>query len=203
MIDDLKNIFGPKCTSIHVNGEQSESINIPTKQLKFCEAVSLSFSRPVRVVDKNLGCPGARRSVGFDKDDTLLAQIISENNGIPVQFVLNALKEIPKLKGITQINLGMTEEMEKKTKPDLYIIYIKPAMVTAIMHNLAKLGVKPSILPYSLLSVCGNVFSNCYKNIVPTLSFGCPESRKHGGIGNDEVVLGLPYQHASYLVNVF
>ena len=40
-------------------------------------------------------------------------------------------------------------------------------------------------------------------NKLPALSFGCPESRKHGGIGNDEVVLGLPYQHASYLVNVF
>jgi len=203
MIDNLKNIFGSKCTGIHVNGELSESIDIATKRLKLCEAVNISFDAPVRLTSENLGCPGARRSVGFDKDDKLLARTISENNGIPVQFILNALKEIPKLDGITHINLGLTEDMETRLKPDFYIVYIKPAMVTAIMHNLAKIGVRPSILPYSLLSVCGNVFSNCYKNKVPALSFGCPESRKHGGISNDEVVQGLPNQHASYLVNVF
>jgi len=200
MIGELKNIFGSKCTGININGEPSESIDISTKRLKLCEAVNLSFDAPVRVAGENLVCPGARRSVGFDKDDQLLAKTISGNNGIPVQFILNALKEISKLDGITHINLGLTEDMETWLKPDLYIIYINPAMVTAIMHNLAKIGVNPSILPYSLLSVCGNVFSNCYKNKVPTLSFGCPESRRHGGIGNDEVVLGLPNQHARYFL---
>jgi uncharacterized protein (DUF169 family) len=202
MIGELKNIFGSKCTGININGETFESIDISTKRLKLCEAVNLSFDAPVRVTGENLVCPGARRSVGFDKDDQLLAKTISGNNGIPAQFILNALQEIPKLDGITHINLGLTEDMETRLKHDLYVVYIKPAMVTAIMHKLAKIGVKPSILPYSLLSVCGNVFSNCCKNKVPTLSFGCPESRKHGGIGNNEVVLGLPFQHASYLVNV-
>jgi uncharacterized protein (DUF169 family) len=139
MIDDLKNIFGPKCTAINVNGELFESIDIPTKQLKFCEAVSLSFNGPVRLVEENLGCSGARRSIGFDNDDTILT----------------------------------------------------------------KIEVRPSILPFSLLSVCGNVFSICYKNNILGLSFGCPESRKYGGIGKDAVVLGLLYHHASYLVNVF
>lgn len=203
MIDDLKNILGPKCSAISVNEKLHQPVNIPLKRLKLCEAVKHSFDVPVRVTDENLGCPGARRSVGFDKDDKLLARTISENNGIPVQFILNALKEIPKLIEVTHINLGLTEDMETRLKPDFYIVYIKPAIVTAIMHNLAKIGVRPSILPYSLLSVCGNVFSNCYKNKVPALSFGCPESRKHGGIGNDEVVMGIPFQHASYLVTVF
>lgn len=200
MIDDLKNIFGPKCTAINVNGRISESIDIPSKHLKFCEAVNLSFDAPVRVTDENLGCPGARRSVGFDKDDQLLAQTISENNGIPVQFILNALKDIPRLNGIIHLNLGMTEKMEEKAKPDLYIIYIKPSVVTSIMHNLAKIEVRPSIPPYSLLSVCGNVFADCYKNNVVSLSFGCPESRKHGGVEKDEVVLGIPFELAQHII---
>ncbi|MBN2637167.1 MAG: DUF169 domain-containing protein [Prolixibacteraceae bacterium] len=203
MISDLKNIFGLKCTAININGELHNPVGSSKKRLKLCEAVKLSFEAPIVVTKNNLGCPGARRSIGYDKDDELLAGTISKNNGIPVPFILNALKKIPKLDGITHINMGLTEDMEPGLKPDLFIVYTNPAMITAIMHNLAKVGVIPSILPFSLLSVCGNVFSNCYKNNVPTMSFGCPESRKHGGISNTEVVLGLPFYQANQLINVF
>jgi len=203
MIDDLKNIFGAKCTAVNVNGKLSEAIDIPSKQLKFCEAVNLSFDAPLRVTYENLGCPGARRNIGFDNDDIFLAQTISDNNKIPVQFILSALKEIPKLSGINHINLGLTEKMEKEANPDLFIIYIKPSVVTSIMHKLAKIEVRLSILPYSLLSVCGNVFSNTVKNRTVSLSFGCPESRKFGGIGKDELVVGLPVEIAKLVADKF
>jgi hypothetical protein len=55
MIDKLKDILGPKCTAINVNGEISEFINVPSTRLKFCEAVNCSFNIPIRLNDSNLG----------------------------------------------------------------------------------------------------------------------------------------------------
>src|SRR4030042_1847050 len=106
MIDKLKGIFGPKCTAINVNGEINEFINIPSKQMKFCEAVDYSFNLPLRLNPENLGCPGARRCTGFDKDDKQLAGAISANNNIPVHFIQNTLGDISKLHSIRHINLG-------------------------------------------------------------------------------------------------
>ncbi|MBN2275883.1 MAG: DUF169 domain-containing protein [Bacteroidales bacterium] len=202
MINELKNIFGPKCSAINVNGETNEFINVPTKQMKFCEAVNHSFNIPVRLVIGNLGCPGARRCIGFDNNERQLARTISEKNKIPVAYVINVLKTIPILKNIRHINLGMTKYMEKETRPDLYIIYVKPDRITSIIHTLAEHKITPSIPPFSLLSVCGNVFANCYINQTVSLSFGCPDSRKYGGIEENEVVLGLPYESAKRIIDL-
>jgi len=201
MIDELKNIFGSKCSSVNVNSEITEFINIPSKPMKFCEAVKYSFNIPLRLINNNLGCPGARRSIGFDKNDKHLSKTISGKNNIPLSFITDALNLIPALQDIRHINLGLTEYMEKETKPDLYILYVKPDIVTTIMHNLEKHKIMPSIPSYSLLSVCGNVFANCYINRSVSISFGCPESRKHGGIEKDEIVLGLPYKDAKLIID--
>lgn len=201
MIEQLKMKFGTKCTAISVNTELSGTFYQPSNPLKFCEAVNYSFHKPVKITNKNLGCPGARRSLGFDDDDSALARIISGNNKISVQFIENALDEIPKLKNIDNVFLGIDENMEKKIQPDLYIIYVQPGMVTKLIHNLAKIGIRPSVPPFSLLSVCGNIFSHCYKNNSVGLSFGCPESRKYGGIEKNEVVLGFSFEYALNIVN--
>jgi len=200
MIDELKNIFGPKCSAINVNGETTEFINVPAKPMKLCEAVNYSFNIPVRLINENLGCPGARRCTGFDNNDRKLAQTISGNNKIPYSFIMNALNNIPTLHDVRHINLGITKYMEKEMKLDLFILYVKPDRVTGIMHKLAKHKITPSMPPYSLLSVCGNVFINSYINQSVSISFGCPESRKHGGIEENEVVLGLPYTIAKFIV---
>ncbi|MBN2348413.1 MAG: hypothetical protein JXJ22_06230, partial [Bacteroidales bacterium] len=129
MIDKLKNIFGSKCSAININGETTEFINVPSKQMKFCEAVHYSFNIPVRLINENLGCPGARRCIGFDNNDRQLAQTISGNNKIPSSFIMNALNNIPTLHDVRHINLGITGYMEKETRLDLFILYVKPDRV--------------------------------------------------------------------------
>ena len=204
MINELKEIFGPKVTAIKVNDKLSDFfINIPLRKMKFCEAVNYSFNVPLQISNQNLICPGARRCLGYDTDDQQLAALIAQNNTIPQNFVEEALLDIPKLNGIRYVNVGMTDYMEKGVEPDLFIVYLKPATITTLMHALAKMGNKLSIKPYSLLSVCGNVFSNCYINGEVTLSFGCPESRKFGGVNSNEVVLGLPYNVAGQLLELW
>jgi len=201
MIDDLKKKFGPKCSAINVNGCYS-SIQIPFNKMKFCEAVNYSFNTPVRINNSNLGCPGARWKMGFDKNSEKLAKFISKNTHIPVSFITEAFNQITTLnKDINQINLGITNEMEEITPPDLYIIYIQPARITEILHLFARHNMQASIPPYCLLSVCGNVFVNSYTNQHVSISFGCPESRRYGGINKNEVVLGVPGSLIKYLLN--
>jgi len=201
--DKLKQIFGIKCTAININGESDSLINIPTRKMRLCEAVDQSFKVPVQINSENLDCHGARRSVGFDSDEKQLVKEISEHSHISESFIRNALRRIPVITGIRSINLGLTESMEDKLHPDLYIIYVKPFLITNLMHILAKMEIEPSIPSYSFLSVCGSVLANCYSRQTVSISFGCPESRNQGGIGENEVVLGLPAKIASELLQYY
>lgn len=203
MTDRLKQIFGAKISPINVNGKLSEFINVPARQMKFCEAVNYSFKVPIMLNTDNLGCPGARRCIGFRNDNVQLATKISEENNIPVKFIRAALGKIPVLKDITHINLGLTECIENDIQPDLYIMYVQPFKITELMHKLSKMALIPSVPPYTFLSVCGNVFANCYLNQKVTISFGCPESRESGGIGEDEIVVGLPFNVAENLLHYY
>lgn len=201
MINELKEKFGSKCSAININGTIPK-INVPAKQMKLCEAVHHSFCIPIQINNKNLGCPGARRSMGFDLDDLKLAKTISQSNDIPISFIYEALNNIPSLNNETiHINLGITQEMEKRLPPDLFIIYVQSFRITEIMHLLAKQGIQPSLSNYSLLSICGNVLANCYCNTLLSASFGCPESRKYGGIEESEVVVGIPANLVKHLLN--
>ena len=203
MTDRIKQIFGPKCTSININGDSDSFINIPSRKMTLCEAVNFSFKVPVRLNTTNLDCPGARKSAGFDNNVEQLIKEISGHSNISENYIRTALQTIPALKGISHINLGLTESLEKDLSPDFYVMYIQPYRVTEIMHNLARLGIRPVIPTYSFLSVCGNVFANCYLNQVVSISFGCPESRKCGGIGKNEVVIGLPVKILAKLLHFY
>lgn len=200
MINELKSVFGSKCSAININGEVNGFFNLPGRKMKFCEAVNYSFNIPLRITDQNLGCPGARRCIGYDNNEKKLIETIAVNNSIPESFIINALGNIPFLKNIKHINLGMTQEMEEMLKPDLYILFLKPSKITYCIHSLAKYNESPLIAPFSLLSVCGNVFASCYANQSVCISFGCPESRNSGGIEDDQAVLGIPYKLAGLLI---
>ena len=171
--------------------------------MKFCEAVNHSFKVPIMLNTENLGCPGARYCIGFQSNNGQLATKISDENNIPVKFIRTALGKIPVLKDINHINLGLTECIENEIQPDLYIMYVQAFKITELMQKLSKMALLPSVPPYTFLSVCGNVFANCYLNQKVTISFGCPESRESGGIGKDEIVVGLPFSVAASLLHYY
>jgi uncharacterized protein (DUF169 family) len=195
MIEKLKARFGNKCSGIKINAPVLSPINIPEKSMKFCEAVNYSFDVPILINKNNLDCPGARRNLGFDKEDDKLAKTISENTSIPLNFVLSSLKKIPVIRGnVYNITLGITEEMEKFVQPDVFIIYTQPYNIMQIIHDCARNEIQPAVSPYSLLSICGNVFIRSYQDENINISFGCPESRKFGGVDNEEIIIGMPYE---------
>lgn len=203
MINDLKKYFNTyKCTGIKINDFSGYVVNSPTANLRFCEAVKYSFNVPLLMNEQNMGCRGAERNFGFRKDnDEDLSLHISESTGISVELVREMLDDTSVIKDqINNLALGITEEMEKTYKPDFFIIYTSPLRSMQLIHHLAKTsGIRPFIAPYSLLSICGNVFARGYNTGNVCISFGCPESRKYGGVDMDEVVIGIPGEMAKQL----
>jgi uncharacterized protein (DUF169 family) len=194
MIDKLKSRFGKKCSGIKINPPELGRVNVAEKQMKFCEAVYYSFKVPLQISKNNIYCPGAKRNLGYNSDDAALAKKIADNNNIPLNFILSSLKNIPTLKkNEYNIVLGITEEMEKYVQPDVFIIYTKPVNIMEIIHDYLTKEIIANISPYSLLSICGNVFIRSYTEGNINISFGCPESREFGGVDNEEIIIGIPY----------
>ncbi|HDJ34543.1 MAG TPA: hypothetical protein ENF21_10665 [Bacteroidetes bacterium] len=198
--EKLRKVFGRRFTTVNLNGEVYEHINVPQKELKFCEAVHYSFDVPIRLNHENLYCPGARRSMGFEENDLMLAGTIAHNHLLPVSKVAESLQKIPVIKSVKHINLGLTEEMTGDITPDLVIAYLQPDKITGFTIRLARKGIVLNIRPFFLLSVCGSVAAACFTEQAACLSFGCQDSRKFGGLHDDEVVLGMPWQMALELV---
>lgn len=196
MLNRIKEYFGTrKCTGLLINCPEDEIVNIPSKKLRFCEAVNYSFELPFLIHERNINCIGAARNLGFQtiKDDEICLHI-SENTGIKQQFVQRMLANTPSI--ITSLNnvyMGITEEMEDIYKPDFFIVYANPDKVMQLIHKLARnKQIQPFISTYSLFSICGNVFARGYNTGAICISFGCPESIKYGGVAKDEVIVGFP-----------
>jgi uncharacterized protein (DUF169 family) len=203
MIEQVKSLFGDKSTGIKLNPGEFKSFNKPTREIKFCEAVSYSFNVPVEIDGENLGCSGARRSFGFDHNDKELSKIISQNTQIPVSYIKEGLNNIPVIKTpINNVILGVTGEMENEITPDIYISYTRPENIMSFMHQAARMKIQPFVPPYSLHSICGNVFSRAYENNQISVSFGCPESRKFGGVQPEEAIIGIPYNLLNLFLNI-
>ncbi len=202
-INKLKSVFGNRCTGVKINDEFSFPVNIPRKRMRFCEAVKHSFKVPLQINMENLGCQGAWRSIGYNKDDEWLANYICEKDNLPLSFVTSSLARIPKLENVQNITLGILEEMEKENKPDMYIVYTSPAKITGLMMNYAREGNVMSVSPYFQLSVCGNILANTIIHRTLSVSFGCPESRQAGGVDEDEIILGIPGEYVNTIISLY
>lgn len=193
-LSQIQNIIGEKQTGIKINSLQASNYNSPKKPMKFCEAVVDSLHTPLVICKEDIDCFGAQRSFGFYRNDKKLAAQISEETNIPIRFILNALNEIPPINNpVKNIILGSSE------KPDVTIAFLKPDKITQlILLYAAYFEEKPLITPYFFMSVCGNIFARTYNTGKICISFGCPESRKFGGILEDEVIVGIPNSLLNY-----
>jgi uncharacterized protein (DUF169 family) len=196
MLDNIKEYFGTrKCSGMQVNCPATGIVNIPSKKLRFCEAVNHSFEIPLLLNRHNIGCTGAARNLGYQKHtDDDLGNHISENTGIPPEFIRKMLACTPTMKRPPDnIYMGITEAMEEVYPPDFFIVYARPVKAMQLIHELAwKQQKRPFISSYSLLSICGHVFVSGHTSGAICISFGCPESRMYGGVSKDEVVIGFP-----------
>lgn len=200
LVNELKAFFGPRCTGIKINGKPNTFFNKPQKPMKFCQAVNHSFNVPIIMEDDILDCPGARRSIGLDRDTDALAERISKNADMPFNHIRELLNDVPVMNThVNNILLGIPPEKGEHGMPDVFIIYTRPDKIMRFIHLLTRMQIKPVISSYNLTSICGSVFSRSYQNKEINISFGCPDSRTHGGVRENEVIVGLPYNRAAHI----
>lgn len=202
MITFLKSKYGYRCTGIKLSYDGA-CVNMPSKKMRFCEAVNHSFNIPLLLKNSSLSCKGSQRSMGLLNSDKELINHISNESKIPEHTISEALLDIPVFeKPVENIYLGILPEMEDIISPDMFILQIKPkATMELIKLYILKINAVPIIKPYPFLSVCGNILVGSLKQKQMSISFGCPESRRYGGVNDDNVIVGIPYNICNKLFN--
>jgi len=157
-----------------------------------CEALAKSFEESVTLPAEYIYCPGARRSLGLANGDDALAEEISEEAGMDLSTVLQAIKDAPRLANpVTAITLGCIAPL------DVVLGYLQPRAVMHLVRRWHQVyGVSPRVKLSGFMTICGNALVAAHVTQKLCLSFGCRESRKHGGVADDMLVVGMPHSLA-------
>ncbi len=176
--------------------EKNERADIPSKPLKYCEAVSrvMKTSQSMLLDCDHIPCPAAKEILGFMmacdqcKMGECVKELVEKGMFANEMQAIKALTSIPKLKMKTQsIFLSTNEKM-----PDVYIFYLRPREFMRIVQAYQRIiGEELKLDLSGVMSICGNCTVRPYLTDQVCVSFGCNDSREYGGIADDKLVVGL------------
>jgi uncharacterized protein (DUF169 family) len=174
--------------------EQKPQLNDYKKleNIRFCEAITKAKVHPLLLDKESISCNGARYAFGWQSG------FQNENHGRLVstdELKMDAppLKdsEIPRV--ILPFNyIGLNLEGSS----DLILSYLSPQQAMNIIetynqeHELKRL----EFLCCSTMAVCGCTAVRTYMEGLISISFGCEEARKYGGLQRYELAMGIPNQ---------
>lgn len=162
---------------------------LPDRQTRFCEAVSRAGEGEWILTADRMCCQGAQRSLGWLKGaNRELAWQLAERMRTSVTIATKAISEVPVLPdGFEAVWVGTD------TEPDVYVSYVLPETAMQIVRSWQRLfGESPQVRVSGIMAVCGSAVVNSYVNRTISLTFGCPDSRKYGGIRPEQLVVAIP-----------
>jgi len=166
------------------------------KPLRFCEAIYKTKQKNIILSRSTVRCDGARRCFGWLKNrDGELALKLTEKAGIEPNIASKLLSSVPVLnKQYSAISLSRDDNA------DVFITYTSPESAMQFVRLWQKVtGQNLNIEMSGIMSVCGNTVVRSYINQEISLSLGCPDSRKYGGIKPDQLAIGIPNKLAKLL----
>ena len=189
-IEMFERRIGGRWTGVSFHRKTPSGTKMADRSMYFCEAVKVSSTHAITLTRGDLNCSGARRSFGWNAngDSAFVDQLISRNGFSPLSAA-TLIRKTPKIEDekITAITVGTYEA------PDIVISYLQPehAMRFMLLWQ-ERYHTNLDISLSSVMAVCGSVAAGVYANGNVRCSFGCPESRLHGCIGRDRLVIGVP-----------
>jgi len=171
----------------------------PDQAVPFCRAVAEGREKGWTLTPECIGCEGARRCFGWRKGkDEPFASNLADKTGLPVQTAYQIVQQVPQLsEDFMAISVG------GNSKPDVLIAYAEPVVVMRLIRLLQTInGKNISVDLSSIMAVCGNVAVKSFLMDSIALSFGCPDSREQGGIGSNQLVIGIPYRLLQALLDL-
>jgi len=157
--------------------------------VRFCEAVCQVGRGRIDLSPEMIRCEGAKRAFGWTegKNEGLVLHL-SEKTGMSADRARELVRQVPVLAdSYAGIRVGDC------TGPDVLVTYVRPEAAmrlvrlweTATGHSLhADIS--------SIMAVCGNAVVKAHVSQSISISFGCPDSRRHGGIQPEEMVIAVP-----------
>lgn len=179
-----------KFASIHWIGikfsEEKKESTID-EQLSFCDALSMSIiNSPLVLTTKNFNSKNIHYLLGWENKLNLNDMEFSIEN-IDKNIADKIISDIkPLQKKIKSITVNGYEA-------DVFAGFIQPGAVTPIFREwYFKTGKLPlyRLSPISL--DCISCIVECFNENYPVFSFGCEESRKHGNISRDRLLIAIP-----------
>ncbi len=157
--------------------------------LRFCEAVCQARKGHIDLLPETIRCEGAKRAFRWAKGkEEGLVLHLSEKTGVNAARARELVEQVPVLAdSYAGIRVGDC------TGPDVLVTYVRPEAAmrlvrlweTATGHSLhADIS--------SIMAVCGNAVVKAHVSQSISISFGCPDSRQHGGIQPEEMVIAVP-----------
>lgn len=161
----------------------------PADKVRFCEAVSRASEGEWILTRETVCCAGAQRCFGWLKGaDRDLAQDLAEKLEVSATTAGTAIADVPVLpEPFDAVWVGTD------TAPDVYVSYVLPETAMRIVRTWQRIhGTSLPIKVSGIMSVCGSAVVNSYVNHAISLTFGCPDSRRYGGIRPEQLVVALP-----------
>jgi len=157
--------------------------------MRLCEAITKSSTGQITLTKDLINCPGALRSLGWKtNEDEKIAHKIAATTGAETDIVQKLISDTPYFNGkIDAITVGIYDS------PDVVVSYIQPCAAMKLVRQWQQThGTDLDFKVSSVMAVCGNVVVKAHVTDKICLSFGCPDSREYGVIGNDRLIIGLP-----------
>lgn len=179
-----------KFASIHWIGikfSEDEKESTIDEQISFCDALSMSIiNSPLVLTRKNLNSRSMHYLLGWE-DMLNLNDIEFSIENIDKNIYDKIISDIkPLKKKIKSITVNGYEA-------DVFAGFIQPGAVTPIFREWY---FKTGKLPFYRLSPisldCISCVIECFNEHYPVFSFGCEESRKHGNISRDRLLIAIP-----------
>ena len=163
--------------------------------VRLCEAVHCSFNENLTLLCGSMECPGALRSLGLGQHDEQMARQMSEKTGMPLERAQGLLAASPILaRNVRAVELGAID------RPDVLMGYLRPEAAMKLLRHWQQItGRRLATELSSFTAVCTSLVA-AHQDKQPVFSFGCPDSRKYGGIGSDRLVAALPREVVSQMM---
>jgi uncharacterized protein (DUF169 family) len=165
--------------------------------VRFCEAVTESYARPLIISPETITCTAARHVFQWNGDmRSDIAKNIHEELNFPIERAEAVVNGLPRLKpGCRAIGLNQNGE------PDVLVSYCQPEQVMDILTIYQqKTGETPRVTVFGVASLCASIAMAALSKKGLHLSFGCPNVRKYGRIGRDRLAIAVSREMAVALI---
>jgi uncharacterized protein (DUF169 family) len=158
------------------------------KDAKFCQAVKLARNHQILLDRDSIACKGARYALGFEqgvKED--LVDAIQLKREVSREIAEQLVDNIPRIENSLYTHIGLNVD-----DPDIFIFYTVPKVFMEILKVYQRNGNNLEVNLSSITAMCGNVAVQTYLTKKICISFGCNDSRKYGGVADEELIVGIP-----------